>query len=130
MDYGYDGSINQRVVNTYDADGNLIQRDYEDRQPGPITGTPNYIDTWTYNAGSVLSTTRDMDADGSLDTWTEYTYDADNFLIQMVGGGEADYADVYTYTLTNDANGYVVSYVWDSDTGADYRGAYTYTACE
>lgn len=130
MDYGYDGTINQRVANTYDAAGNLIQRDYEDRQPDAVTGTPNFRDTWTYNAaGDVLSDERDDNADGSVDAWTTYTYDESGYLVGMETGGPSVGTGAYVYTMVNDAHGYLISYDMVVGTGEVYRGAYTYTEC-
>ncbi len=131
MDYNVDGTINQRIANTYDARGNLTQRDYEDRQPDEVTGTPNFRDSWTYNAeGFMLREEHDIDVNGSVDTWMEFTYDADNFLTQYDAGGEAPEARHYTQVLTNDANGYMLTYLHDeAGGGADYRGTYTYTEC-
>jgi hypothetical protein len=52
---------------------------------------------------------------------TEHRYDA-------FGGGPEDTRS-YTYALTNDANGYMLTYVFTEGTGAVYRGTHTYTEC-
>lgn len=117
-DAGLDGESVDVWTYSYDADGHVLVLTTDRAGDGLIEG----VDTYTYDAdgnelthesvsesGSVMRrytwvdgrmTRLEVDRDGALLWWQEYTYDAAGDLSEMVeylASGTADYRETYTY---------------------------------
>lgn len=90
-DYGDDSVIDGVVTYAYDADGNMLTSESVSEY-----GTTTHQYTWVDGRMTRLQ----VDRDGALAWWQEYSYDAAGDLTEMVefdAAGDPDYRETYTY---------------------------------
>lgn len=90
-DYGDDGVIDGVGTYTYDADGNVLSIESVNAY-----GSSTRLYTWVDGRVTRLQ----VDRDGALAWWEEYSYDAAGDLYEMVeydAAGDADYRESYSY---------------------------------